>query len=163
LNVFPITVPPRRERGDDVILLASALAARFAERMGRTIEPLSNADGRRLRAYHWPGNVRELQNVMERAVITSRDGRLNLERALPDAVSGAVETSPAADAAPSPDARIYTAAEWQDLERHNILGALQACGGKVAGRTGAAARLGLKPSTLASRMKALGISRPPAE
>ncbi len=164
LNVFPIMVPPLRERGDDVVLLASALAARFAERMGRTIEPLSSADGRRLRAYHWPGNVRELQNVMERAVITSRDGRLNLERALPDEVAtAAAETAPAADAAASPDAHIYTAAEWQELERHNILGALRACGGKVAGRAGAAARLGLKPSTLASRMKALGISRPPAE
>lgn len=79
LNVFPIQIPPLRERGDDLVLLASAFAAKFAQRLGRKIEPLSDACKGRLKAYPWPGNVRELQNVMERAVITSRDGRLNLE------------------------------------------------------------------------------------
>src|SRR5262249_14281748 len=83
LGVFPILVPPLRERGDDVLLPAGAFADRFARRRGRRIEPLSEAMGARLKAYAWPGNVRELQNVVERAVITAREGRLDLDRALP--------------------------------------------------------------------------------
>jgi PAS domain S-box-containing protein len=76
LNVFPIQMPPLRERGDDIVLLASAFAAKFANRVGRKIELLSQDCKRRLKAYAWPGNVRELQNVIERAVITSRECRL---------------------------------------------------------------------------------------
>ena len=85
LNVFPITVPPLRKRKDDIPVLASAFATRFAARMGRAINPLSDASVRRLKAYHWPGNVRELENIIERAVITSQDGNINLDRALPEA------------------------------------------------------------------------------
>jgi PAS domain S-box-containing protein len=84
LNVFPIHVPPLRERGDDIGLLASTFAKRFSTKMGRAIEPLTDACIRRLKYYAWPGNVRELENVMERAVITAQDGRVNLDRALPD-------------------------------------------------------------------------------
>src|SRR6185295_18526530 len=87
LNVFPITVPPLRERKDDIPLLASAFAARFAAKMARAIKPLSDASVRRLKAYDWPGNVRELENIIERAVITSQDGHINLDRALPDSSS----------------------------------------------------------------------------
>ncbi len=83
LNVFPIQVPPLRERRGDVGPLAAGFAKKFAQRMGRSIQPLSDDCIRRLEAYRWPGNVRELQNIVERAVITSRDGRLNLDRALP--------------------------------------------------------------------------------
>src|SRR5262249_19532587 len=82
LNVVPIEVPPLRERGDDVVTLAAAFAARVGKRMGRRVEPLSEDDVARLRSYAWPGNIRELQNVIERAVITSADGRLGLARFL---------------------------------------------------------------------------------
>ena len=78
-------MPPLRERGDDVVRLASAFARRFAAKMGRTIAPLTADCARLLKSYSWPGNVRELQNVIERAVITATDGRLNLDRALPEA------------------------------------------------------------------------------
>jgi PAS domain S-box-containing protein len=159
LNVFPLHVPPLRERGDDVLLLARAFLRTFAERMARRVEPLSTDDERCLCAYSWPGNVRELQNVIERAVITSRDGRLRLDSVLPrlQPDSGTPVSAPAAR---QDDGRVYTCEEWQDLERQNILRALTAADWKVAGASGAAARLGLKPSTLSSRMKALAISRP---
>ena len=158
LNVVAITLPPLRDRGDDIVLLASTFAKRFAQRMGRTVEPLSQECVRRLRGYHWPGNVRELQNVIERAVITSRGGRLNLDRALPETGKGA---------APAPAAltevaieQIHTIKELEKLERDNMVRALEATGWKVAGEKGAARLLGINPSTFASRMKALGIKRP---
>jgi len=157
LNVFPIHVPPLRERGEDVALLACVFAKRFAFKLGRQIEPLSPECLRRLTAYGWPGNVRELQSVIERAVITAHDGQLNLDRALPRAV----ETS----AAPDPEAvrggtaRIRTEAEFKDEERRNLLLALEVTGWRMEGANGAARLLGMNPSTLRSRLKALGISR----
>ena len=156
LNVFPIEVPPLRERGNDISLLASTFARKFAQRMGRSIEPLSEDCLRRLKAYSWPGNVRELQNVIERAVITSRDGRLNLDRALPE--SGKVAAS---EAVSSEDTarRVRTAKELEALERTNLIAALEATSWRVAGTSGAAQLLGMKPTTLSSRMKALGIER----
>jgi len=158
LNVFPIELPPLRDRGDDVILLASALVEKFARRMGRAIAPLSPESIRRLKTYDWPGNVRELQNVIERAIITSRDGRLNLDRALPEA-SKPDRTEPAAPLNPAPD-NILTDQALREMERNNIIRALEACGWKVAGDDGAARLLGVNSSTLNSRMKSLGIERP---
>jgi transcriptional regulator with GAF, ATPase, and Fis domain len=148
LNVFPLKVPPLRERGDDVEILARAFSERFSARLGRALTPLTAEDLARLRRYEWPGNVRELQNVIERAVITARDGRVNLDRALPE---------PAA--APSGPPRILTAAELEALERRSIEAALEEAGGKVSGAGGAAERLGIPASTLSSRMKALGLRR----
>jgi transcriptional regulator with GAF, ATPase, and Fis domain len=157
LNVFPIEVPPLRARGDDISLLASTFANKFARRMGRSIELLSESCARRLKDYSWPGNVRELQNVIERAVITARDGRLNLDRALPeDAKEMTVE---AALSAETPK-RVRTAKELEELERANLVAALETTGWRVAGETGAAQLLGVKPTTLSSRIKALGIERP---
>ena len=156
LNVFPIELPPLRERGDDIGLLAENFARRFANRMGRAIESLSEDCIGRLKSYGWPGNVRELQNVIERAVITSRDGRLNLDRALPE--SGKV----AASETVSPEdtvRRVRTAKELEALERTNLIAALETTGWRVAGENGAAQLLGMKPTTLSSRMKALGIER----
>ncbi|WP_455377228.1 sigma-54-dependent Fis family transcriptional regulator [Petrachloros mirabilis] len=157
LNVFPVQIPPLRERGDDVVRLASALAQRFAAKLGRKIMPLTADNARRLKAYHWPGNVRELQNVIERAVITAANGILNLDRALPEA-------SPAAALPSEPHSisttTIRTARELEELERANILQALEACGWKVSGENGAAKLLGMNASTLASRMKTLKIQKP---
>ncbi len=156
LNVFPLRVPPLRERGADVVLLARAFAERFARRMGRRLEPIHPDDLQRLRAYHWPGNVRELQNVIERAIILCSGNRLELSCALPAASAAVPPSQPAAH---DPTVRILTAGEIEAFERANIERALAASGGKIAGETGAARKLGLAPSTLSSRMKALGIAR----
>jgi transcriptional regulator with GAF, ATPase, and Fis domain len=156
LNVFPIQVPPLRERRGDVGPLAAGFAKKFAQRMGRSIEPLSDDCIRRLEAYRWPGNVRELQNIVERAVITSRDGRLNLDRALPESVN-AMAAAIANES--STVQRVHTAKELEELERNNIIAALKSTEWKVAGENGAAQLLGVKPTTLSSRMKALGIER----
>ena len=158
MNVFPIRIPPLRERGDDVGLLAQAFAQRLVRRLGRNLAPLSADELACLRAYSWPGNVRELQNVIERAVITATDGQLDLRRILqPIApVSGSPESDPTVAATP-----VRTEAEMRELERANIRRALDACAGKVAGDHGAARLLRVKPSTLASRIKALGVRRSP--
>jgi PAS domain S-box-containing protein len=159
LSVFPITLPPLRERGDDVILIAEEIARRIAGRMGRRLEPLSPAMAARIRAYSWPGNVRELQNVIERAVITAQDGRLNLERALP--APAAPERGAAGGGGNGGDdaAELLTADDLARIERDNLERALTRTGWKVAGESGAARLLGMAPSTLTSRMKALGIHR----
>jgi PAS domain S-box-containing protein len=155
LNVFPLQIPPLRERGDDVILLAETFARSFARRFGRDIAPLSRADLARLRDYSWPGNVRELQNVIERAVITATDGHLDLRRILQPMAPGSGATAPAIAEVP-----IRTETEMREIERANIRRALDACAWKVAGDRGAAQLLGVSPSTLASRIKSLGIRRP---
>ncbi len=157
LNVFPLQLPPLRERGDDVVRLAAVFAQRFASKLGRSIAPLTTDCERRLTAYSWPGNVRELQNVIERAVITATAGRLNLDRALPEASPS--NTAPVHAEAASPGA-IRTAKELEQLERANILRALEAAKWKVSGGQGAASLLGMNPSTLSSRIKALKIQKP---
>src|SRR5262245_60012083 len=158
LNVFPLQLPPLRERLEDIPALAASFAARFAQRIGRTLPPLTPDGASRLQTYSWPGNVRELQNVIERAVITAVDGRLNLDRALPD-------TAPAARITPKlpadESARIRTFRELEMLERDNLLRALEAAQWRISGDHGAAVLLEMNPSTLRSRMKALGI-KPPA-
>jgi PAS domain S-box-containing protein len=155
LNVFPLPIPPLRERGDDVILLAETFARRFGR---HDLAPsLSIDDLACLRAYTWPGNVRELQNVIERAVITSTDGHLDLRRILQPMAPGS--RAPAPTVAEMP---VRTEIEMREFERANIRRALDACAWKVAGDRGAARLLGLSPSTLASRIKSLGIRRPRA-
>jgi PAS domain S-box-containing protein len=157
LNVFPIHLPPLRERGEDVLMLANTFVQHFAQRMVRTVAPLTPDSLKRLTAYHWPGNVRELQNVIERAVITAKNGQLNLDRALPDVEEklSSPHESVQQEAAPC----IRTIQELENFERQNILLALEQSGWKVSGEKGAAKLLGINSSTLASRMKALGITR----
>jgi PAS domain S-box-containing protein len=158
LNVFPMRIPPLRERGDDIVLLAAHFVDEFTTRMGRHIDPLGRDAIERLKAYDWPGNVRELQNVIERGIITARRGRLNLDLDLPRQPS----TLPSKQSA-CPDTGmepIRTAQQLQELERDNLVQALQATRWRVSGKNGAAQLLGMPPSTLQSRMKALGIKRP---
>ena len=151
LSVFPLTVPPLRERREDIAPLANAFLARSLQKLGRTMEPL-NADAMaRLSAYDWPGNIRELQNVIERSVIVSDGHGPNLERALPPPAVG----SPATTASD----RVLTVAELQQLEKNNILSALKTCEWQIAGDDGAAKLLGMKPSTLNSRIAALGLKK----
>ncbi|HEY3497723.1 MAG TPA: helix-turn-helix domain-containing protein, partial [Polyangiaceae bacterium] len=154
LNVFPLAVPPLRERGDDVVLLAERFARQFAARAGRQLDPLSQEAASRLLRYSWPGNVRELQNVIERAVITAKNGQLDLDRALPAESPGV-----GADLLRSDASRVLTARDLADLERDNLLRALDATGWQIAGDSGAARLLGMAPSTLASRVRALGLHR----
>ncbi len=156
LNVFPVRVPALRERGADIGLLAQAFAKQFARRMGRRIEPLSPDDLRRLQDYHWPGNVREMQNVIERALILATGSRIDLQRALPATTSAPELPGASADGA---NPRILNAVELQAIERFNLERALAAAHGKISGAGGAAEILGLPPSTVSSRMKALGIQR----
>jgi PAS domain S-box-containing protein len=160
LSVFPIQLPPLRERGDDVVLLAAAMADKLAPRLGRRVAPPDAADAAALRSYAWPGNVRELRNVVERAIITSTDGRLNLHRCLPAAEVAAPSSEPAP--ATRGDAEVLTDRRLRELERDNMLAALERTRWRVGGKDGAAALLSVSPSTLKSRMKALGIARPAA-
>ena len=155
LAVFPLELPPLRERSDDITRLAEEFSIRFAQQIGKTIAPLADGDTARLLAYSWPGNVRELQNVIERAVITSTNGMLNLNRALPESK---LNTDPERH---EHGHHIHTIEELQDIERKNMILALESVNWKVSGDTGAARLLGVNPSTLNSRMKALGIKRPP--
>ena len=159
LDVYPIKLPPLRERPDDIGMLATAFARNFARRMGRRLVPLSDDCVRRLQAYNWPGNVRELQNIIERAVITSRDGHLNLDRALPESVNAAAAALGPVVADKPTAQHVRTARELEELERSNIIAALKAAEWRVAGEKGAAQLLGVKPTTLSSRMKALNIER----
>jgi PAS domain S-box-containing protein len=158
LNVFPIVLPPLRERGDDVILLATAFIERFARRMGRRLEPLRPADELCLKSYAWPGNVRELQNVVERAVITAKDGWLDLCRCLPD-VHGDYDGKPAVQPVAT-QGQIFTDARMKEYEKRNIINALKASNWRVSGPNGAARLLGLPSSTLNSRIKSFGIKMP---
>jgi formate hydrogenlyase transcriptional activator len=145
LNVFPIVVPPLRERAEDIPLLVRYFAQKHARRMDRRIETIPAEEMEALTRYHWPGNVRELENLIERAVILSRGPALHVP--LPeDRLSG---ESPAA----SP-------VTLEAAERDHILRALRGTNWVIAGPNGAAARLGMKRTTLQSRMAKLGISRP---
>lgn len=158
LHVFPIHVPPLRERQEDIEDLAPAFLQRFAQRMGKPVRPFTRECLARLKSYPWPGNVRELQNVIERAVITAIDGIPNLEKALPEGEKK--DWSGSGSSLIQTPKRIKTMEELQVLEKENILHALEATGWRVAGENGAAQLLGMNPSTLSSRIRALGITRP---
>ena len=151
ISVFPIHVPALRNRGRDVERLAQAFLKKFCEREGRPLANLTPDDLSRLGQYNWPGNVRELANVMERAVITGNGSAPDLARALANA------PPPESVHADCGSMRLYTADELRRIEIDNIRRALARAGGKVAGPGGAARLLGMKPTTLSSRIKALGI------
>jgi transcriptional regulator with GAF, ATPase, and Fis domain len=141
LNVFPILVPPLRDRSEDIPLLTWAFVREFQKRMGKQVERISHKTMQDLVSYTWPGNVRELKNVIERAMILSRDKTLGVQ--LPRGVS-ADEEAPGT---------------LEDIMRREILAVLEKTRWRVAGRDGAAEILGLKRSTLYSKMKKLGIRR----
>jgi formate hydrogenlyase transcriptional activator len=169
LNVFPIPIPPLRERPEDVPRLARHFAMLYAARMGKRVEALSEPVLSRLTAYSWPGNVRELQNVIERAVILSTNGQIVLDDPL------ATPESPvlAAGTAITPvESTVYgpgsvpagpgTVRTLEEIERDHILSVLESVGWRVGGDRGAASILGLKRTTLEARMNRLGIARPGA-
>ena len=140
LNVFPVRVPPLRERTEDIPLLVAHFVRQFAERQGKCIEEIPDAIVDTLRHYSWPGNVRELQNVIERAVITTTGRTLQMPSAGPQVRR------------PASSARTLA-----EVERDHIVATLQATKGVLGGWDGAAAKLGLSRTTLISRMQRLGI------
>ncbi len=149
LNVFPIESRPLRDRREDVPLLAGHFLRQACQKLRIDDLSLTEGDVRRLSAYDWPGNVRELENLMERAAILARDGRPRFELPVP-----AIDAPGVAE---GPPPEVLTEAARRDRDRENIRAALRAAGGKVFGAKGAAAILGVKPTTLASRIRALGL------
>jgi transcriptional regulator with GAF, ATPase, and Fis domain len=153
LSVFPIELPPLRERRDDILPLAAHFVTQTARRMNRLAQRLTQAAMDQLTSYAWPGNVRELQNAIERAVILAQGGALQF-----DWLKGANPLLTAA-AAPAAPPAVLTNAELKQRERQNLMAALAKTGGKIFGPTGTAALLGMKPTTVISRLKALGLER----
>ncbi len=151
LSVFPLELPPLRKRLEDVPLLAEHFLVRFARQLGQPRFRLTLANIQDLQRYSWPGNVRELQHVLERACIVSERGRLKFDHLRETNTStSSVVTSHTID-------RILTTSELRDLEVRNLRSALKQTKGKIYGADGAAALLGMKPTTLVSRIKSLGV------
>jgi PAS domain S-box-containing protein len=165
LAVFPIEVPPLRERRSDIQLLTLYFLARQNAKHGKSIDSVPRPTLEALAAYGWPGNVRELENLIERAVILTPGSTLRLDTSTLAAQSASPNPTPASQnlTGTSPPAPTIPApGTLQDIERSHIHAVLESCGWKVKGRGNAAEQLGLKESTLRSRMKKLGIKRPGA-
>jgi len=160
LNVFPIEVAPLRDRREDIPLLAEHFVKLACKKMHSQLLHLAPTALDRLTRYDWPGNIRELQNVIERAVITAHGGVLHVD--LPREVDSRLDVL--ADSENDGDsgaaARVLTDEEIRDLERRNIIAALQLTKWRIGGAGGAAELLAIRPTTLASRIKAMGIERP---
>ncbi len=189
LSIFPVEIPPLRQRQEDISVLATYFLRKTAKKMNRPLPRLSRANISQLSAHTWPGNVRELQNAVERAVILAHDGELRFDlrppespirrRTLEDSPSPWGEGRPALRSASpaseallakeadegggevlvAPRSEVATRDDWKRQERESIMRALQQAGGKVSGRNGAAELLGMRPTTLSSRLKAMGITR----
>jgi transcriptional regulator with GAF, ATPase, and Fis domain len=152
LSVFPLQIPPLRDRKEDIPALALFLIKKFASRIGKQIDGLDKETMRCLVAYSWPGNIRELENVIERAVILANGPKIELS---PDML--AANLLPSASQAADRD----QIATLETAEKEHILGVLRQTGWVVGGPLGAARILALHPNTLRSRMTKLGIRRPP--
>jgi transcriptional regulator with GAF, ATPase, and Fis domain len=155
LNVFPITLAPLRERKSDIAPLAAHFLERACKEFKKAVCLLSGEALAALKTYDWPGNVRELQNIVERAVITSGGGPISFE--LPAVPHATRHSERFPDSAV---VHVRTEEELRDAERANVLAVLNKTRWKVYGRGGAAEVLGIKPGTLAARMKKLGLRRP---
>jgi transcriptional regulator with GAF, ATPase, and Fis domain len=158
LNVFPIHVPSLKERAEDIPLLASHFMELSVKELRCPKPRLTRAGVVKLQSYDWPGNIRELRNVIERAVIISRGGVLDFD--LPVKNSLPAPPRPKPPGVDSPDAEVLTEPEMQRRERENLLLALQKTNWKIKGVGGAAELLGVKPTTLNTRMKKMGLKRP---
>ena len=160
LSVFPIEIPPLRERREDVPLLAAHFLKICAKKINTRPPKLTKDNIERLEAYDWPGNIRELQNVIERATIFAQTGALSFDFLLLERSKsrGSVNLFPSTL---RPDPIILTEAELKRRERESIVAALAQANGKISGPRGAAELLGMKPTTLTSRIKALGLKSKP--
>jgi len=156
LSVFPLTVPPLRERREDIVPLAHHFVELICREQGRALLGIGQRASRTLQAHDWPGNIRELRNVIERAVIMSKSERLRLDLAMGESQPTAIAT----DVSLSAETHLYTDAEMREREKANLLLALRQSNWRISGDGGAAELLGLKPSTLAYRMQGFGIEKP---
>lgn len=156
LNVFPLVLPPLRERSGDVELLTQFLVAKFRTRIGRPIESIHPDTMAALAAYHWPGNVRELENILERAIILSNGPVLEID---PELLSIAPLNVPANSAMELPQPISSNGESLEAVERNHILAVLHRTNWVIDGPSGAGRVLNLHPNTLRSRMKKLGIQR----
>jgi chemotaxis protein methyltransferase CheR len=141
LNIFPIQIPPLRERSEDILLLMNWFITRYNNKIGKQTFWIDPAELNKLQHYTWPGNVRELENLIERAIITSPDGELKIEM---------------------PTQKILLATKQMTMREHErkiIIDTLESVFWKIEGTDGAAQRLDLNPSTLRSRMRKLGIRK----
>jgi transcriptional regulator with GAF, ATPase, and Fis domain len=142
LNVFPIDVPPLRARPEDIPLLVWRFVDEFSKSFGRRIDAIPRENMAALQQYSWPGNIRELRNIVERAMITATGSQLTIT--LPTSSAPAAKRS----------------VTMVDVETEHIRGVLESCGWRIRGSGGAAERLGLRPTTLETRMAKLGVTRP---
>jgi PAS domain S-box-containing protein len=156
LSVFPVEVPPLRERGEDIVQLAQHFLEQTCKDFGREVLTLTRAQAANLKSYDWPGNVRELKNVIERAVILSPGKVLRLDMSMP---VFRPNESPVATEPVHAD-EVLTEKDIREFQRANILRALQQSNWKVSGSGGAAELLGVRPTTLADRMRSFKIMRP---
>jgi PAS domain S-box-containing protein len=159
LNVFPIEAPPLRSRKEDIPRLAANFLQLAAKKLNVPLARLTQANSIALQSYDWPGNIRELQNVIERAVITSRSGKLSFHLSN-DEKNIRRTVSPAVQKKGDTKTRVLTEKEMQSRYRENLLDALSQCDWKITGSDGVAKLLGLKPTTLHSKIKKLGLKRP---
>ena len=158
LNVFPIQVPPLRERREDIPVLATHFVGLSARDLKCAQPRLTHAAVTKLQSYDWPGNVRELRNVIERAVILARGGALDFDLPVADEPAPPVRIEPPSADVAQP--KSLTEAEMQRLERDNLLLVLQEAKWKIKGADGAAEMMGVKPTTLLARMKKWGLKKP---
>jgi DNA-binding NtrC family response regulator len=143
LNVFPIILPPLRKRINDIPILLNFFLIKYNKKYHKQINVISNKTTDLLKSYDWPGNIRELENIIERAVITAKDNKLNVEYLIPN---GSNDDEKASE-------------KMEDVERNHIINILDKCSWKVSGPDGASERLGLNRTTLLSRMKKLNITK----
>jgi transcriptional regulator with GAF, ATPase, and Fis domain len=146
LNVFPVEVPPLRERKSDIPLLVNFFITKFAKKLNKQVQSISKETMERLMNYPWPGNIRELQNVIERAVVLAQGSTIQIDESLlglsvGSQTQGSVET-------------------LEDVERGHIIRVLEQTNWVIDGKRGAASILDINPNTLRSRMQKLGIKRP---
>ncbi|MDG9758647.1 sigma 54-interacting transcriptional regulator [Pseudomonas sediminis] len=156
LNVFPLQSPALRARREDIPMLASHFIKQIGKRLNLPDRRLSNGDIARLQSYNWPGNIRELQNVIERALITSNGPLLRIDLPSPDSMT---EDEPHQESRPHDTKGVMTEQQIRQLEIDNLHAALATANGRLFGPGGAAELLGIKPTTLASRLKKLGITQ----
>ena len=160
-NVFPIEVAPLRHRAEDIPHIATHYLENIARKLNLPVPHLTAAEMKQLQQYDWPGNVRELQNVLERALITRRWGRGGERLRLDLPATGLVSRDQVPSTHPtSPEEEVFPEAELRRRERDNLLAALRRSDWRISGPSGAAELLGVRPTTLSSRIKKLGFERP---
>ena len=159
LSVFPIDVPPLRERGDDVIQLAQHFLDQTCKDFGREPMLLTRSQANDLRGYNWPGNIRELKNVIERAIILSPGNVLRLDLSMPSFGAGTLRSQPT-EISQEAESGVLTEKEMREHQRKNLIAALEQTNWRVSGPGGAAEMLGVRPTTLADRIRTFGIKKP---